>query len=82
VAVTPEPVPEGVGAFEHVGGDEVRPPPAGGHRTDHPSAPTNGSDWFICGTPDPWWDDDDLDQLRRIPGSAFEVVRADGLERG
>lgn len=42
----------------------------------------NGSDPFISGTPDPRWDDDDLDQLKRVPGSAFEVVRADGLRRG
>jgi hypothetical protein len=42
----------------------------------------NGSDWYISGTPDPRWDDDDLDQLKRVPGSAFEVVRADGLHRG
>ncbi len=42
----------------------------------------NGSDWFISGTPDPQWDDDDLDQLKRVPGSAFEVVLARGLHRG
>jgi hypothetical protein len=35
----------------------------------------NGSNWFISGAPDPRWDDDDLDQLKRVPGSAFEVVR-------
>ncbi len=34
----------------------------------------NGSDWFISGTPDPAWDDDDLDQLKRVPGSAFEAL--------
>ncbi len=34
----------------------------------------NGSDWFISGTADPGWDDDDIDQLKRVPGSAFEVV--------
>jgi hypothetical protein len=36
----------------------------------------NGSDWFISGTPDPAWDDDDLDQLKTVPGRAFEVVRS------
>ncbi len=36
----------------------------------------NGSNWYISGTPDPAWDDDDLDQLKRVPGSAFEVVQA------
>jgi hypothetical protein len=34
----------------------------------------NGSNWFFQGAPDPRWDDDDLGQLKRIPGSAFEVV--------
>ena len=35
----------------------------------------NGSPWYISGTPDRRWDDDDLDQLKRVPGSAFEAVR-------
>jgi hypothetical protein len=34
----------------------------------------NGSDWFINGTSDPRWDDADLNQLRTVPGSSFEVV--------
>lgn len=34
----------------------------------------NGSSWYITGAPDPRWDDTDLDQLKRVPGSAFEVV--------
>jgi hypothetical protein len=34
----------------------------------------NGSDWFFQGAPDPRWDDDDLDQLEAISGTAFEVV--------
>jgi hypothetical protein len=34
----------------------------------------NGSSWFITGAPDPSWDDNDLDQLKQVPGSAFEVV--------
>lgn len=34
----------------------------------------NGSSWFISGTSDPRWDDDDLNQLKRVPGSAFEVI--------
>ena len=36
----------------------------------------NGSNWFISGTSDRRWNDEDLDQLKRIPGSAFEVVRS------
>ncbi len=34
----------------------------------------NGSNWFFQGAPDPRWDDDDLGQLKAIPGTAFEVV--------
>ncbi len=39
----------------------------------------NGSAWFISGAPDVRWNDDDLGTLKRVPGSAFEVVRMDGL---
>jgi hypothetical protein len=41
----------------------------------------NGSDWFVSGAPDPRWDDTDLDQLKRVPGTAFEVVAAGALHR-
>jgi hypothetical protein len=34
----------------------------------------NGSNWFFQGAPSPGWEDDDLNQLKDIPGSAFEVV--------
>jgi hypothetical protein len=34
----------------------------------------NGSNWFITGAADPRWDDDDVNQLKTVPGSAFEVV--------
>ena len=34
----------------------------------------NGSNWFISGAPDERWDDDDLNQLKDVPGSAFEAV--------
>jgi hypothetical protein len=34
----------------------------------------NGSNWFITGAADVRWDDDDLGQLKNVPGSAFEVV--------
>jgi hypothetical protein len=34
----------------------------------------NGSSWYITGAPDPRWNDTDLDQLKQVPGSAFEVV--------
>ena len=35
----------------------------------------NGSDWYITGAPDPRWSNDHLHTLRRVPGSAFEVVQ-------
>ena len=35
----------------------------------------NGSDWFISGAPSRYWNDDDLNQLKTVPGRAFEVVR-------
>ena len=34
----------------------------------------NGSNWFFTGATDARWDDEDLDQLKDVPGSAFEVV--------
>jgi hypothetical protein len=34
----------------------------------------NGSNWYFQGAPSPGWDDDDLNQLKAIPGTAFEVV--------
>ena len=36
----------------------------------------NGSDWYFSGSSDPRWDDENLNQLKAIPGSAFEVVRS------
>jgi hypothetical protein len=35
----------------------------------------NGSDWYITGETNTSWDDNNLDQLKNIPGSAFEVVQ-------
>ncbi|MGA7704369.1 MAG: hypothetical protein WB998_05680 [Solirubrobacteraceae bacterium] len=34
----------------------------------------NGSSWYITGAPNPHWNDEDLDQLKSVPGSAFEAV--------
>jgi hypothetical protein len=34
----------------------------------------NGSNWFFTGASDSRWDDDDLNQIKEVPGSAFEVV--------
>jgi hypothetical protein len=36
----------------------------------------NGSDWYFSGSSDRRWDDENLNQLKRIPGSAFEVVKS------
>jgi hypothetical protein len=36
----------------------------------------NGSSWYITGAPDRRWDDEDLNQLKSVPGSAFEAVRS------
>lgn len=41
----------------------------------------NGSSWYITGAPDPRWGNEDLDQLKRIPGSAFEAVRGGPILR-
>jgi hypothetical protein len=34
----------------------------------------NGSSWYVTGAPDPRWNDDDLEQIKRVPGAAFEAV--------
>jgi hypothetical protein len=36
----------------------------------------NGSPWYITGAPDPRWNDEDLEQIKRVPGSAFEAVQS------
>jgi hypothetical protein len=36
----------------------------------------NGSNWFFSGSSDRRWDDENLNQLKRIPGRAVEVVRS------
>jgi hypothetical protein len=36
----------------------------------------NGSNWFFSGSSDRRWDDENLNQLKRIPGSALEVVKS------
>jgi len=39
----------------------------------------NGSSWYITGAPDPRWKDEDLEQIKRVPGSAFEAVRSGAI---
>jgi hypothetical protein len=34
----------------------------------------NGSNWYVSGTADPRWNDDQLNTLKNVPGSAFDVV--------
>jgi hypothetical protein len=35
----------------------------------------NGGDWFVSGAPDPRWNDDEINTLKRVKGSDFEVVK-------
>ncbi|HEX5616521.1 MAG TPA: hypothetical protein VFZ83_15305 [Acidimicrobiia bacterium] len=42
----------------------------------------NGSNWYVTGAADPRWDDDDLRQLRSVPGTAFEVVDTGPVRTG
>ncbi len=39
----------------------------------------NGSNWFISGSPDSRWNDNNLRQLHNVPGSAFEAVNTGEL---
>jgi len=39
----------------------------------------NGSSWYITGAPDPRWNDADLEQIKRVPGSAFEAVQSGAI---
>jgi hypothetical protein len=40
-----------------------------------------GSDWYISGSTDSRWNDEDLNQLKSVPGSAFEVVHTGPILR-
>jgi hypothetical protein len=35
----------------------------------------NGSNWYITGSPDPRWNDDDVNTLKKVKGRDFEVVK-------
>lgn len=41
----------------------------------------NGTSWNITGAPDRRWNDDDLNQLKQVPGSAFEVVATGAIRK-
>ena len=35
----------------------------------------NGGDWFVTGAPDARWNDEEIETLKRVKGSDFEVVK-------
>jgi hypothetical protein len=39
----------------------------------------NGSSWYITGAPDARWRDADLEQLKRVPGAAFDAVQTGAI---
>jgi hypothetical protein len=41
----------------------------------------NGTSWFITGAADSRWNDDALEDLKTVPGSAFEVVASGPLHK-
>jgi hypothetical protein len=41
----------------------------------------NGSSFYVSGANDTGWDDDDLEQLKRVPGSAFEALEHGTIHR-
>ncbi len=42
----------------------------------------NGSPWFITGAPNPHWNDEDLEQIKQVPGSEFEAVETGPILHG
>ena len=42
----------------------------------------NGSDWFFQGVSDTRWSDDQLNELKDVPGSDFEVIDTTGFLKG
>jgi len=42
----------------------------------------NGTNWYITGAADSRWDDNDLNQLKSVPGSAFDVVNTGPITTG
>jgi hypothetical protein len=41
----------------------------------------NGSDWFITGETNTQWNDTELNQLKQVPASAFEVVKVGTIQK-
>jgi hypothetical protein len=42
----------------------------------------NGSPWFITGAPNPGWNDENLEEIKRVPGSEFEAVETGPILHG
>ena len=42
----------------------------------------NGSNWYFSGVPDSGWNDDQLNTIKKVPGSAFEVVKMGKITKG
>jgi len=42
----------------------------------------NGSPWFITGAPNRGWNDEDLEQIKQVPGSEFEAVESGPILHG
>jgi hypothetical protein len=42
----------------------------------------NGSPWFITGAPSPQWNEESLNELKNVPGSAFEAVETGPIRHG
>ena len=42
----------------------------------------NGSNWYFSGAPDKRWDDTQLNTIKKVPGSAFEVVKMGKVTKG
>jgi hypothetical protein len=42
----------------------------------------NGSPWYITGAPNPGWNDENLEQIKRVPGSEFEAVESGPILHG
>jgi len=42
----------------------------------------NGSPWFITGAPNAHWNDENLEQLKQVPGAEFEAVESGPILHG
>ncbi len=42
----------------------------------------NGSPWYITGAPNPHWNDESLEQLKQVPGAAFEALETGPILHG